>query len=163
MSDSSLFRFSFLVGIVLLVAACQTAPSLDADRSASTMAPEKIDADTERGQEFLWGGQILEISNLTDRTEITILSYPLASNHTPNRSNPSTGRFIAVYPAYLEPLDYAPKRLISIIGTLSGFRDGKVSGASYTYPQINVTNLKLHRTTTERFAMPFSIGVGIGL
>ena len=162
MNTLTRLRYFLLAGFIALLVACQTMPPIDADKSASTTTPDSV---TEQGilnQEYAWGGKILQTQNQQGSTEITILSYPLDKNQKPRLRNDSSGRFIAVYPGYLEPIDYAAGKAITVVGKLAGFRKGAVADAEYVFPLLSVDHIQLHKAQ-DRMRIPFSIGVGIGL
>ena len=163
MNMQNLFRLSSALLVAVLLSACQTTPSIDPDDSASTITPNQLTAETDIGQEYAWGGKILQVQNNADSTEITVLAYPMDSNKKPRFSDSSSGRFIAVYPGYLEPIDYSSGNGIIAVGNLSGFRGGKVSGADYRFPLLQVDDLQRYSPRKGVGRIPFSIGVGIGL
>ncbi len=162
MNTLTQLRYYSLAGLATILVACQTAPPIDADKSASTATPDSVTEQSAGNQEFVWGGKILQTQNQQGSTEITILSYPLDKNQKPRLRRDSSGRFIAIYPGYLEPIDYAAGKAITVVGKLTGFRNGAVADADYAFPLLSVDNIQLHKAQ-DRMRIPFSIGVGIGL
>ena len=49
-----------------------------------------------------WGGTIIAVSNQRDSTELEVLAYPLTADGRPDVAAPSSGRFVAVRPGFLE-------------------------------------------------------------
>ena len=145
----------------LFIVACQSTPEKRVNESTHTNAIS-ISAQ-EIGENFIWGGEILEITNLKNTTELTVLSYPLDKNRQPRVDDISIGRFIAVYSGFLEPTDYRTGRLISITGNLIDIRAGKVANADYKFPVLSIDDLSLHRRKPRGLNLPFSIGIGIGI
>ena len=154
----------FLITILLSgVTACQSTPRGPAPASVSSVPRSYDITDVNIGQEFVWGGEILEISNLKNTTELTVLGYPLDKHRQPNDDDTSTGRFIAVYSGFLEPTDYRKGRLVSVAGKLTEIRNGKIDSADYEFPVLSIDNLNLHKRKPKGVNLPFSIGIGIGI
>ncbi len=55
---------------------------------------------------------------------LEILAYPLDQRFYPSTRKTPQGRFLAEYPQYLETVDSASGRLISLVGTVSEVRVG---------------------------------------
>ncbi len=150
-----------LISLTLL-SACQS-NRLNIDNSAATSEPNLISAETDLNKKFLWGGEILSVENLHQTTELTIISYPLDRSEKPKYNKPSTGRFVAVYPGFLEPTDYHQGQSITIVGTLQELRNGKVAEADYLFPVLSTDQIKLHGKASRGYRLPFTIGIGIGI
>jgi outer membrane lipoprotein len=155
-----------LLAVVTLMSACATAPPLDVsgiDRDLTTVEalarPEAA-----RGRRVLWGGVIVGSRNLATGTELEVLSYPLTRAGKPDRNRDPLRRFILVSPGYLEPVDYAPGRLISAVGQLRGMREGSVGETPYTYPVLAAEQVHLWPPEAARRTDPsVHFGVGIGV
>ena len=154
-------RLIAMVLLVSVISACQSTPHSPAPEAELTRAIDISEQDI--GQDFIWGGEILEITNLKNTTEITVLGYPLDKHHKPKYKGSSSGRFIAVYPGFLEPIDYKKGRLISVSGTLKNIRTGNVASADYEFPVIEIDDLNVHKRKPNGLNLPFSIGIGIGI
>jgi outer membrane lipoprotein len=156
-------KFSLLILSlsVLLIAGC-TAPTVREDRGPT---PAEVVAS---GQDRLlvhWGGQIVKVKNLSDRTLIEVLALPLDNKGRPLTDKPAEGRFIVDKPGFLEPHDYAPNRLLEVRGHLNGFTPGKVGDVAYRYPVVIGATLALWPETRKpsgyRMQRP-RVNVGIG-
>lgn len=154
-----------LATTVLLLAACSPAPiykpapgTLQVMPAAVAQAPDQY-----ARASVIWGGRIIKVTNLPDRTEIELLAYPLDGSQRPQFKDPPGGRFIAVVQGYLEPLNYPPGELMTISGRLDGTRVGKVGDADYVFPIVAAD--QFHLWTAEELRSPWSnvrIGVGVG-
>ena len=112
-----------------------------------------------------WGGVIVETSNLETSTEIQIIAYPLKDNGRPDLDESPTGRFIAASQGYLETADYTKGRRITLSGTVSGIRQGKVGEADYTFPLVTPKELQLwpsQTTSNSKTRLHFGFGAGSG-
>ena len=111
-----------------------------------------------------WGGLIAAAKNLKDMTELEVVAYPLDSENAPDNSAAPTGRFIVVKSGYLETADFAPGRLITVVGTVTETRTGTVGEAKYVYPVVVASKLHLWPQRYRNSREPnvhFGIGVGI--
>ena len=154
-----------LAAAVLSLAACTPAPLykpaanvVHVPPSAVAQAPERF-----RHANVIWGGRIIKVTNLDDRTKIELLAYPLDRGQRPQTDEGAHGRFIAVVPGYLEPLTYPPGRLMTVIGSIKGVHSGTVGKADYAFPLVKADDY--HLWTAEELRSPWSnihFGIGIG-
>ena len=113
-----------------------------------------------------WGGQIVKVKNLRDRTLVEVLAFPLDSSGRPQVDEPPRGRFIVERGGFLEPREYARDRLIEVRGSLTGFTDGRVGDAAYRYPVVLGDTLRLWEVPRSSYGgtprVRPRIGIGIG-
>mgnify|MGYP001170023437 FL=1 len=154
---------------VLLIAGCaNTQPRFDTSGVATGVTPQGVAADTiAQAPEVLWGGVIVNSSNLTDATQLEVLAYPLDDRQRPNTALSPIGRFLAVAPGYLETADYTQGRLITIRGRLQDRAEGRIGEARYAYPVIEILDSQLwqredHSRSYSQPRVNFGIGVMIG-
>lgn len=146
----------------LLLGGCAT--PIDIGGADSTLTPRQAATDTPVPQRTVaWGGAIVAARNLREHTEIEVLAYPLDYRHQPNIAAKPTGRFIAIHPGYLETVDYAPGRLITLVGFVTGTRDGEVGEARYVYPLVAIGRLYLWPRTAAASEPQVHIGIGVGI
>ena len=149
-------RLLIAVIVVLQFAACSTTPPLDTRGIDQRITTRQAVAtpDALRGRKILWTGVIVQGGNQVDSTQLEVLAYPLRNNNRPDTDAAPIGRFIIVQHGYLETVDYAPGRTLTVVGTLDGLRHGKVGEADYDYPVVLAQQLRLWRvarsTTTIR-------------
>lgn len=152
----------------LLLAACAPAPIYKATPDVANVPPAQVARTPENfgNATVIWGGQVVKVSNLADHSEIEILDYPLDSSQRPRPNDVGTGRFIAVIPGYVEPLDYPTGTLVTLKGHIQGVRTGKVGKADYAFPLVAVD--AIHKWTADelrsrRSNVHIGLGVGIGI
>jgi hypothetical protein len=97
----------FSLALVVLTGGCAS-PRL-ADDTGPT--PADVIAGRAGDGQVHWGGRIVGIENLRDRTRLEVLAFPLASDGEPLVTEAPQGRFIVERPGFLEPHDYAPDRI----------------------------------------------------
>ncbi|TAL91852.1 MAG: hypothetical protein EPN69_09005 [Rhodanobacter sp.] len=164
---STLIRFVLPVALLTLVA-CAPAPIYKTSGAAAVATPAQVTRTPERysGNQVIWGGRIVHVSNFADHSEIELLAYPLDSSQRPRANDRGSGRFIAVLHGYVEPLDYPSGALMTVEGKLNGTRAAKVGEADYLFPLVDVT--QSHVWTAEEMSkgrnnVHFGLGVGVGI
>ena len=161
---SALWRL--LLPLLVLLAACATGPAFDSRQVDPAVTPHGVSANPgyAAGKRVLWGGVILSITNLSDRTSIEVLAYPLDSKQRPRRDQEALGRFMIERPGYLEPASYAQGRLVTAVGTVSRTETATIGAADYRYPVLSPQQLYLWPRDSgyDGTSVHFGIGVGIG-
>jgi outer membrane lipoprotein len=113
--------------------------------------------------QVLWGGVIIQTTNVSGGTEIEVLDYPLAGGQRPDVAKTARGRFIATTERYLETVDYAAGRQITLIGRITGVRNGKIGEADYRYAIVALDDIHLWPVATTTSAPRFTFGIGINI
>ena len=114
------------------------------------LAEAQASPDQYRSQKVRWGGIILETDNQASRTRLTILSKPLYDDGEPKNVSGSDGRFIAVFPAFLEPHVYVKNRKITVVGRLQGNEVVQIGDYPYSHPLVEVEAHYLWPVEVER-------------
>ncbi|ADH84830.1 Slp family lipoprotein [Desulfurivibrio alkaliphilus] len=157
-------QLALMLLLPILLAGCATGPRYDTGPVALDLMPAMVSANPEpyRGTEVLWGGLIVATHNLPDYTEIEVLSYPLDRAQRPLADRTPQGRFLLRQAGYLEELDFASGRRVTVKGVLAAPKQGRVGEAPYTYPVVEASDLHLWppaRREPERTR--FQIGIGV--
>jgi len=146
-----------------LLAGCATGPQM---LPSAEIPPALAATDAVRfqGQRVQWGGQIIGVQNLRNRTELEVLAYPLSSSGRPDTGGAPQGRFIAVRSGFLEPADFAPGRLVTTSGLVGPPREGSVGEARYLFATVSAESLRLWSNDYQPSGTyPFgTIGIGVG-
>lgn len=153
-----------LITFVTVLFGCATQPAFDTSLVNKTITPTLASTDFSNvnGAQILWGGVIIAANNLQDATQIEILGYPLHNDQSPNTNKGPIGRFLAINPGYVETIDYAQGRLITVAGQLSELKEGHIGEAIYNYPVVKVT--KIHLWPKSNVVTPepqFRFGIGV--
>lgn len=149
-------------GIVLLLFGCASGPKFTVPEANRDIQPDQVSVQPElasRGK-VVWGGVIASSKNLADQTRLEIIAYPLASSQKPKTGGATKGRFIVVKKGYLEPLDYASGRKITVTGTLLGTEMGQVGEAPYRYPMLSPDEIYIWPVQSESQGIPIRFGIG---
>lgn len=137
--------------IVLLAAAlasgcASTAFPPELTRSVNrtlTVAELRSDPRAHRGAHVILGGEIVGTVPKPGETEITVVSRRLGGGDIPERSDRTEGRFLVRSRDFLDPAIYAPGRLLTVLGTVSGNEERRVGDLPYAYPIISAERIKL--------------------
>lgn len=153
---------------MLLLAACAPAPIYKTTSAVITAEPAQVAQTPEHFSHgaVIWGGRIVQVQVFSDHTEIELLAYPLDSSQRPRANDRGNGRFIAIMPGFVEPLDYPAGALMTVSGKLHGSRAGKVGEANYVFPLVAVD--QSHVWTAAEMAQGrnnfhFGVGLGVGI
>jgi outer membrane lipoprotein len=158
-------RTSVLAALAFALSACVPAPVLKTAATPTTVTPVDAAALPEHflGAQVVWGGELLEVHNRADASEMVILAYPLDAGQRPQRAQSSMGRFIAVLPGYVERYDYPTGRFITIAGTLNGARDDLVGEQHYAYAVVKADASHLWQPDFDVRKWHVSIGFGASI
>ncbi|MEE9332865.1 MAG: Slp family lipoprotein [Granulosicoccaceae bacterium] len=156
--------------LVASLVSCATNPVFDVDSiDVLNQNPHSIVAATNEecgdvpSGKVIWGGVIVSAHNLSDRTQLEILSYPLSNYQRPLTDEKPTGRFLIQSAGYLELASYQQGRLITVLGSVQDVTQGTVGDSDYQYPTI--TSNELHLWLTDKPAktgVVFGIGISLG-
>ncbi|MGA7295894.1 MAG: Slp family lipoprotein [Rhodanobacteraceae bacterium] len=157
-----------LVSVGLLVlAGCAADPVYPPTWSTSTATPRQVAAAPEKATDarVIWGGKIISVENKADHTEVQVLAYPLDRNQIPRADDTGNGRFIALLPGFVEPLDYPADGWVTMQGHIEGMRSDRVGQAPYVFPLLKVraAHLWSPQEMQPRSNVHVSLGVGIGV
>lgn len=157
-----------VLAMALLLTACASGPNISTEGVNETATPGQAVAEIEdlRNDEVIWGGAIVNSTNLQDTTRLEVLAYPLDSSQRPDTSAEPTGRFLTIKQGYLETADYRQGRLVTVKGTLTETQVGKIGQADYTYPVVESAQLYLwpeeDQAVDSTPGVNFGFGIGIG-
>jgi outer membrane lipoprotein len=155
-----------LPALLLALAACAPAPIYPRTAGTVDALPAQVAQAPERygDRDVIWGGRVVQVQNFADHSEVEVLAYPLDKSQRPKTGDASAGRFIAVLPGYVEPLNYPAGAPMTVAGRVSGSRAGKVGDAAYVFPLVAVANSHVWTQQELRSGHPnFSFGVGVGV
>ena len=168
---SILYHTALTISLFML-SACS--PSMQREPLGDRLLPLRTAAELPaevRGQRVEWGGVLVDSRNLHEHSELEILAYPLSNSGRPDLEARPRGRFLALKKGYLETVEYAAGRLVTVSGSLSGIRQGTVGEAHHRFPLVEITHITLWERGTPPPTRPrvhFGIsggnrGTGVGL
>ncbi len=148
---------------LLLISACSSKPVLPTAGVDLAIKPSQVTSSAKplSGSRVLWGGVIINTTNLTDKTRLEVLAYPLDDKQRPQTDQPAGSRFLAYQPGYLETTDYAAGRQISMVGTIGILEEARLGEHSYVYPTIEVEQLHLWPVKSQESDTRLHFGIGV--
>jgi outer membrane lipoprotein len=169
-SHAAFVSLSGVLIATLTLPGCATTDCVGAIGNPSLTPAQVAVTPGHKGELQRWGGSVVEGVNLADRTELTIIGYPLDRCGVPRLSQPATGRFVAVVPGYLETGDYRPGRAVTATGQIGDTRAGQVGAAPYALPLLTNAKVKLWPVADGsgsgdwygRMRPAISVGIGVG-
>jgi outer membrane lipoprotein len=150
-----------LLLIALLLASCANSPSFPIIENQPT--PKAAVHHSASKQPIVWGGVIINATNLAATTRLEVLAYPLDRHHRPKSSKNAQGRFFIEKEGYLETADYAPKRKITVHGQIISIEKGKVGEADYDFPLIKATTIHLWPKPSQQNNSSSRVHFGFGV
>ena len=164
-SHRSALRLLLVLALPIAIVACAPAPLYKTAPSSVNATPQQVATSPANFHDLqvVWGGSVISVHNLADHSEVEILAYPLDASQRPRLKQPAIGRFIAIVPGFVEPMNYPPGSLVTLRGTLDGARSGEVGQADYTFALVH--SEAMHRWTPDEMRQGhpnISIGVGVG-
>jgi outer membrane lipoprotein len=160
--------FVLAMAAMLLLAGCAHVISkevLQEVDASLTFAHVSKDPEAYKGKTVLFGGDIIETQNLSDKTQIVVLQRPLGSRGEPSAGDVSEGRFIITTPGFLDPAIYGPGRKITVAGTVVGKEVRPLGEIEYTYPIIEKREFYLwpeEEAASDESGVRFGVGIGVG-
>ena len=148
---------------MLSLAACAPAPILRTPSAPIRLVDAVMDADHWRGSDVVWGGEVVEVRNRADVSEIVIVAFPLDDGQRPQRGGESLGRFIAVLPGYVESFDYPEGRHVTVAGKLDGHRDDLIGEQHYDFAVVRVDETHLWPVDFDERKWHVGIGISGGI
>ena len=151
--------------LLALLGGCSSGPDFRHSNANPQMTPQRVldDPHTNTGSQVLWGGVILSIHNEPDHTQIEMLCYPLDTRQRPQQDRTPLGRVVIRQSGFLEPSRYAPGRMITVQGVISGTQPGMVGESHQTFPLVSAEQIHLWDIERKGGNVHFGIGIGIGL
>ena len=152
--------------MLLLLSACASSPVAIEGEAVEPHGPAHVlDGQSGPGDRVVWGGRIVSIRNLADHTEIGVVSYPLDRGDRPRLHQDPGVRFLLHHAGFLEPVQYAPGRYLTVLGVVSGIERREVDQFLTEQPVIEAERLHLWPADVSQWQPQtrFSIGLGISL
>lgn len=121
----------------------------------------KKDPEAYKGRRMLVGGEIIEVRNLKDKTEIEVLQKPLGRDRAPLSVDESRGRFFLIHPSFLDPSVFGSGRRLTAVALVEGQRTERIGEAEMVYPVLQSEHIHLWPPGSGDQTGP-SIGIGFG-
>ncbi|MDX9714833.1 MAG: Slp family lipoprotein [Dissulfurispiraceae bacterium] len=153
-----------IILMLMLASGCSHVISKDIRQTADPQpSHETLFGSPERfaGRVVIVGGIIASSSNTDEGTYIEVVSKPLTHTGRPEKTDATYGRFLILYPGFLETSSYSKNREITAAGTVNGIRKQKLGEIEYNYLFITAREIYLFEKDTDRYYPPVHFGIGI--
>lgn len=140
-----LIAVASMLALATWLTGCVTAQPVPTAESVvlADITPDQVRQSGATGSVVRWGGTITEINNLEDgTTAIQLVSRPLRSGGRPLHNDATEGRFIAETVDFLDPAIIKAGRDITLVGTVTAVREGKIGESVYQFPVVAVDNYR---------------------
>jgi len=150
-------RLALLASLPVLAACARVPPQLQGIYPELSVAQAQAQSVT--GERVRWGGEIVSATPQTGETCFEVVSQPLDRRMRPLPTDDTSGRFIACEPGFADPAIYAPKREITVVGTLEQPTSAKVGEYDYSFPKVRADAVYLWPKREPRdMAYPYGYG-----
>ena len=140
------FALSFLVCGPFSLTGCAPVISKQLRQQVAkdlTLGAVSKNPDAYKGKIVLWSGVIISSVNLKEGTMIEVLQKPADIQGKPKDVDESEGRFLALYPGYLDVAIYNGGRKVTVAGQIQGKKIQPLGEIDYTYPLISAKEIHL--------------------
>ena len=113
--------------------------------------------DANQGKLFIFGGVIVDTRGTDKGSQIEALYVPVSKSGYLKGLEQYEGRFLALYPrtsGMLDPIIYKKGREITLAGTFTGNRQGKIDEMEYRYPVFEIKQIYLWEERRDYSMMP---------
>ena len=97
---------------------------------------------------------ITKVENRAAQTWIELVSRELRKNGQPIVDSKSSGRFIASFPGFIDPVVYAAGHLLTVVGSIQGETVKPIGEFAYSFPIVAVTSSYLWQEEPVRHEYP---------
>ena len=113
------------------------------------------DPDAYKGKTVLWSGVIISSMNVKEGTMIEVLQKPADKQGKPKDVDDSEGRFLALYPGYLDVAIYNGGRKVTVAGEVQGKKIQRLGEIEYAYPLVSAKEIHLWPVEKEDRFYPY--------
>jgi outer membrane lipoprotein len=138
-------RLWFVIATAIITGcASQTpAPIREAPATNLNIAEVRSDPAQYKDAQVRWGGVITRVENKPSQTLIEVVSQELRKDGQPSINGRSSGRFIASFAEFLDPIIYSNGRLLTVVGTIAGETTRAIGEYQYAFPIVTVSSAYL--------------------
>ena len=147
-------KLLFLLMSVSILFGCAVQPPAPIARiPAGNVSVTEVHSDTSRfkGAEVRWGGEISRVDNKPKETWIELVARDLMQNGQPKAEGHSSGRFIASFKGFADPMVYQVGMQLTVLGTIEGEVKRSIGDYEYAFPVVSVTSSYLWPEVVETY------------
>ncbi len=146
------FLKTSVVVLTILIGGCAIVPEqIKVADDENLVSFESIinGSETGQGTKARWGGEIVNVENKKEYSEIEILQYPNNHYGKPRSNLDSEGRFKVQVVGFIDPLVFKAGRLITFIGELGEPTEGIIGEQTYVYPVLLASGYYMWKETED--------------
>ena len=131
-----------IVYVVLVLVGCAAQVPVPVSKTpVANVSVAEVRADATRfiDTKVRWGGTIARVENKATKTWIEIVSRQLRSSGQPEEAGGSSGRFIASFQGFFDPVVYKKGQQLTELGSISGQTKRSIGEHDYSFPVVSVT------------------------
>lgn len=150
--------WNLILGLMLFAIGCTPVISKPVrDQVDKNLVFKEVLKDPEayKGSTVVWAGVIIEAKNMPEGTLIEILQRQADFFGAPEGGDRTEGRFLALYPSYLDVAVYGKGREVTVGGVVEGKRIMPLGEIQYTYPLILAKEIYLWPDTSKEWPAPY--------
>ena len=143
---------SAIIFTVLILFGCAARVPLPVSKTpVANVSVAEVRADGHRfdGTVVRWGGEIARVDNKAKETWIEIVSRQLRTNGQPRQAGKSSGRFIASFQGFRDPVVYQVGQSLTVLGPIKGQVKRPIGEHDYSFPMVSATASVLWQVEPE--------------
>ncbi len=117
---------------LLLLAGCASVPK-PLQGEFGSQSPQQA---TGEGERVRWGGSVIAVEPLPDRTCFQVLGRPLDASGRPRETDATEGRFLACRAGFYDPAVFTAGREVTVVGTRDGSETRTVGEFALQLPRL---------------------------
>jgi outer membrane lipoprotein len=114
------------------------------------------DPEAHKGSVVVWSGDIIDAENTKEGTLLQILERPTDFFGAPEEGDRTEGRFLVLYPSYLDVAVYSKGRDVTVGGVVEGKRTMPLGEIHYTYPFVVAKEIYLWPEPSQEWLAPYA-------
>jgi len=145
-------KIAWTVYLILILGGCATqvpAPISTIPTANLSVAEVRAGPGSFVGSEVRWGGVITTVDNKASQTWVEVVSRALRNNGQPRVDSGSSGRFIASFSGFVDPVVYSAGKLLTVVGTIEGETTRLIGEYDYSFPLVTVSSSYLWQEKPE--------------
>lgn len=142
----NIFWCVILVAVLSGCASVVPAPINKIPAVTVAVADVRMNAERFIDSEVRWGGVITRVENKAEETWVELVSRPLKGNGQPRTDSKNDGRFIASFPGFIDPTEYTPGKMLTVVGIVEGSVTRPIGDFAYSFPIVTVGSSYLWKT-----------------
>ncbi len=153
------------MGLLLFVMACAPAISRESLKQVDPgVSFQELVKDPERyqGKVILAGGRIMSAVTREGESWVEVLQQPLDWRQKPLDTDISYGRFLVLFPGFVDPAIYTAGKKITVVGEVQGKKILPLGQLEYPYPVLLLREHYLWKPESSGGGPFFHIGIGVG-